>query len=194
LIAACGEPSGPCSGDCSLAIELVPMGVYQHAPVDLVDDAPVGISPPLQGGYVMYVGVRARNVHGLTAKITAALRDPITPQVVSLEQRPVRLIGDDTMFAVPESQYQDLANVPVCSTVTGPADFDQSAWRLEVHLDDSDGRSADVAVRIRPACDDDDLFGCQCACDADRLPGGDCPEDPIDGGVVDAARPVDAAQ
>ena len=158
------------------------MGVRGGDLVDLVDGDVVSIRPPDQGGYVVYLGARARNVHGLTAKITAAVRDPSSPRVISLEQRPVRLIGGDG-FAVPESRYQDLANVPVCSTVEGPADFDGSMWRLEVQLSDADGRQAEVHVLIRPECDEQiDPFGCACACDADGLPAGSCREE-LDAGV-----------
>ena len=104
----------------------------------------------------------------------------------------MRLIAGADGWARPESSYQDLANVAVCSIVLGPDDFDQATWRLELRLSDSDGRTAETTVRIQPRCDaDSDLLGCECACDAERPAGGECPTDPIDAGVD--AGPPDAA-
>lgn len=165
------------------------MGVFEHAPRVLTDGDRVSIEPPLQGGYVLYLGVRARNVHGLTTRIDAAVVDVGSPRVIAIEQRPVRLLDDGTGWAAPESQYQDLGNVPVCSTVTGATDFDQTTWRLQVHLTDGDGRTADTAVLINPTCDPLDSFGCECACDSERPGDGSCAVDPVDGGVA-----LDAAQ
>lgn len=152
------------------------MALYRHQPVDLIDLGGVSIQPPDQGGFVMYVGVRAKNVHGATATLTAAVRELTGPRVVSLEHRPVRLI-DDGEWAVPERPTQDLANVPVCSTM-GTVDFDGTSWRLEVTLADRDGREGQAAVTIVPECDPVDTFGCACACDADGLPEGSCVEPP----------------
>jgi hypothetical protein len=193
----CGEPLEPCTGDCKQPLVLQAMALRGGQMVDLVDDGEISIMPPLQGGYVVYVGVRAQNVHGETASVNAALRDAVGPQVVALEERPVRLLPDGAGWARPESPYQDLANVAVCSTVAGPEDFDRTAWRLEVRLRDSDGRAATTTVRVRPVCAADDFFGCACACDADPpVSGGNCAKEESDAGVIDAAGAdarVDAA-
>jgi hypothetical protein len=187
VLTACSDPSpGPCIGDCSLPIVVQPMGVYEYEPHDLVDGDPVSIDPPLQGGYVLYVGVRAQNVHGQTTRLTAAVRDPAGPRVVSIEQRPVRLLAGGDGWARPESQYQDLANVAVCS-VPEAVDFDQAVWRVELQLIDADGRRGETSVLIRPRCGADDGFGCACACDSERPAGGGCAVDPLDAGV-DAAQ------
>lgn len=166
------DEHGPCTGDCAAPLELAAMTMRAGDAVDLADDDPIEILPPLQGGYVVYVGVRARNVHGETASVNAALREESGPRVVALEERPVRLLPGTDGWARPESPYQDLANVAVCSVVEG-MDFDRSAWRLEVRLEDPDGRSATATVRVRPACSDADREGCLCACDADPADGCD---------------------
>lgn len=186
LAAACGDPPSPCTGDCSAPIVVQAMGMFDYQPVDLADGSMVSIMPPLQGGYVIYVGVRAQNVHGLTAQVTAAVRDTATPRVLTLEHRPVRLLPSADGWARPESGYQDLANVAVCS-VTEAVDFDQATWRLEVTLEDEDGRTGETAVLIRPVCSNDDQLGCECACDSERPKSGECAVDPVDGGVPDAS-------
>jgi len=191
VVGGCGgEAPGPCVGDCTLPIVLEPVGMYTYESHVLADGDPVSIQPPLQGGYVMYVGVRAKNVHGLTAQLSAAIIDVDSPQVVAIEQRPVRLLDDGTGWASPDIASQDLANVPVCSRVTGPEDFDRSPWRLEARLTDSDGRTAVATVVIEPRCADDyDYLGCRCACEA-RAGGEPCTIMEQDAGVgaLDAAR------
>ncbi|KAB2887118.1 MAG: hypothetical protein F9K40_21895, partial [Kofleriaceae bacterium] len=72
---------------------------------DLVDGGAVELVRPIQGGKVVYVGVRARNVDGCNVQLTAALRDPATQQVIALEQRPVRLVDGGDGWGRAESTF-----------------------------------------------------------------------------------------
>lgn len=156
-----------CLGDCELPLELAPVGIRDGQVVALAEGAVVSIERPLQGGWVIYAGARARNVHERGATITGALRSTTGPSVVSLEERSVGFVLDTDGWARPEYARQDLSNMPVCDVVPGPDDFDAMTWRLELTLRDRDGRTATTALVIAPQCPTDDP-GCGCDCRFDQ--------------------------
>ena len=192
LIAACGGDDGPAPvscpiGDRSQPIELVPVAWAGtlDPPVDLADGAVVPLRRPLQGGKVIFVGVRARNVDGCAARLTGALRDAQNGEVVALEARPTRLVARADGWGVPEEPFlASLANVAACPNADADRDLDGNPWRLELRLDEDGGRSATVTVTIVPRCLQlDEQDECACECDSDFVIGGACPVDPVDAGV-----------
>jgi len=172
-------------GDRTQPIELVAVhwpagGVVE----DLADGGAVDLVRPIQGGKVVYVGVRARNVDGCNVQLTAALRDPATQQVIALEQRPVRLVDGGDGWGRAESTFDHLANVPACPNAAAARDVDGATWGLELRLDEAGGRTATVTLVVTPRCG---LVGedeeCRCECDSDYELGAACPVDPVDAGV-----------
>jgi hypothetical protein len=172
-------------GDRTQPIEIVAVHWAAGGDVgDLVDGGAVDLVRPIQGGKVVYVGVRARNVDGCNLQLTAALRDQSTQQVIALEQRPVRLVDGGDGWARPESAFDHLANVPACPNAAAARDVDGAIWRLELRLEEPGGRMAETMLVIAPMCRvSDELDECQCECDSDYTLGGACPSDLVDAGV-----------
>jgi len=172
-------------GDRTQALELQ----AQHwtgdgAAVDLADGGAVDLVRPIQGGKVIYVGVRARNVDGCNVQLTAALRDAASDQVIALEQRPVHLTAGADGWGVATSLFDDLANLPLCPSAAATHDIDQATWRLELRLDEAGGRTATTALTIAPRCARaDELEECRCECDSDYELGQPCPSDAVDAGT-----------
>ncbi|HUQ05789.1 MAG TPA: hypothetical protein VM261_24980 [Kofleriaceae bacterium] len=172
-------------GDRTRPIEIVAVHWPAGGTVgDLADGGVVDLVRPIQGGKVVYVGVRARNVDGCNVQLTAALRDQATQQVIALEQRPVRLVDGGDGWGLPEAAFDHLANLPACPNAAAARDVDGSTWRLELRLEEPGGRMAETSLVVQPRCAlDQELDECRCECDADYELGGACPSDPADAGV-----------
>ncbi len=183
---ACSDDApGACPvGDRGLPMELLAMTWDARAgePVDLVDGGEVVLRRPIQGGKVIYVGVRARNVDGCGVQLTGALRDATSREVIALEQRPVRLVARADGWAVPATPLeQSLANVAACPNADAEVDLDGNRWELELRLEElQGGRRATLNLMVRPRCPADEAFECACECDSDFQIGGECPVDPGD--------------
>ncbi|MBK7073711.1 MAG: hypothetical protein IPH44_15545 [Myxococcales bacterium] len=178
-LAACSDPPAACLGDCTLPIELAPTGLRDGVLVDLVDGGEVDIRPPDQGGFVIYVGVRAKNVHARGGSVSGALRGLSGGPTLTIEERPAAFVLRADGWAIPESAFQDQPNLPVCGPVPGPADFDQTAWQAVLSFRDSDGRTASTMVTVQPRCGG--WADCECSCQFDRT--GPCTPSWIDAGV-----------
>lgn len=142
------------------------------------------ILPP-QGGKVLLVGIRARNVDGCGLRITAALRDPCTGRVLGLDRRPVFLVDDGSGWAVPRqvAQLSDYANIPACPNFATERDVDEQELVLEVEIEDIAGRTARAETRLTPYCGEaQHLAQCACECDADYVLGRACEPDGDGGG------------
>jgi hypothetical protein len=172
-------------GDRSLPIEIVPVHWPADGDVtDLADGGDVDLVRPLQGGKVIFVGVRARNVDGCNLQLTAALRALGSQQVIALEQRPVQLAVGSDGWGHAASAFDHLANVPACPNAAATVDVDGATWRLELRLEEPGGRMAETSLTVRPRCGlADQRDECACECDSDFQIGGACPTDPVDAGV-----------
>lgn len=186
--AGCSDdaPSSCPIGDRTQPIEIVPVHwqVGRSEIEDLADGSSVDLIRPIQGGKVIYVGVRARNVDGCNLQLTAALRDPMTQQVIALEQRPVRLVDRGDGWGRPDSAFDHLANVPACPTAAAARDVFNSRWTLELRLEEPGGRMAETSLDVTPGCRvAAELEECYCECDSDYELGRPCPGNTIDAGV-----------
>lgn len=159
-------------GDLAAPPELIAIRSGSPDGVALTDGAVVPMMAPPQGGIILLVGVRARNVDGCALQLTAALRDPGTNQVIALETRPAQLrIGGDGWGVPVEVQFVSMANLAVCPAAAATRDVFDQPWRLELTIDDR-GRQATTAVTITPSCADvSPMWDCPCQCAADYQPG-----------------------
>ena len=144
----------------------------------LRDGGSLTIVPPPQGGFIVMVGARARNLDPCGVMLTVALRDPHTQQV-RLDARTVNL---QTSTATPDwvetsSQLAGVANVPVCPNQWASTDIYGQAFQLEVTVEDSAHRRAMTTLQVSPACSTDKTFamGCSCQCQAGYKLGQACP-------------------
>lgn len=172
-------------GDRTRAIEIMPVHwLAGGGVVELDNGGDVDLVRPIQGGKVVYVGVRARNVDGCNLMLTAALRDLASQQVIALEQRPVKLVDRGDGWGLPESMFDHLANVPACPTASASVDVDGAIWRLELRLEEPGGRMTETSLNVVPQCRlAEEGEECRCECDSDYELGGACPSDAIDAGV-----------
>ena len=189
-----GDPVGCFIGDpnADAEIELVARAVDGGGLVDLHDGDDVPLIMPPQGGKVILVGVRAKNV-SCTLQLNVGLFDLCqvdddAPQgrVIGREGRPVVLREDADGFGVPDDAdaMQNYANVPVCPSFASTRDGDGQPYGLEVRVSElqRDGETAPrthvVTLAVTPVCaaGDDD---CRCECDADfvmsQTRGEQCP-------------------
>lgn len=159
-------------GDLQAAPALIAIRSGDPDGVELTDGAVVPMMAPPQGGIILLVGVRAKNVDGCALQLTAALRDPGTNQVIALESRPAQLrVGADGWGVPVESQFFSMANLAVCPAAAATRDVFDQPWRLELTIDDR-GRQATTAVTIAPSCAGvDPIWDCPCQCAADYQPG-----------------------
>lgn len=151
----------------------------------LADGASLPVLTPPQGGKVVFVGVRVRNVDLCGATVQGALRDPCSGRVIGIERRPVAWRIADDGFAEPRQpvELSDYANIPACPNVAIDHDLDGHPAQLEVRLYEASPRVTERVIEVIPTCADDlDPSYCRCECDSDYDLGGDCPADP-DGGV-----------
>lgn len=178
----------PCvAGDPSLPpeMELLHLDeIFQQQP--LADGDPLPLVTPPQGGKVVFVGMRIKNVELCGepfATIQAALRDPCTDRVIGIERRPIQWTVADDGFAEPLNPraISDYANVAACPNAATGHDVDGHPYQLEVRFYPPNSAPAvERIITVTPTCLDDD--GCKCECDADYVLGEACPTDP-DAGV-----------
>lgn len=129
--------------------------------------AEVPLTLPPQGGLVLLVGMRAKNL-GSNVMVTASLRDTVDNQLLSVEQRPVELVTTSGGWAEPgePSSLVNWANLPACPMTTATRDLHGQPYLLRIAVEDGGGKMAEAKLTIVPTCDpgpDGDLCRCQCA-------------------------------
>lgn len=189
-VAACGEaPVEPAADAAPDAIPCVVVGdpsqppelqvVHQTvdgvaAPLD--DGAEIRLVDPPQGGKILLVGVRVKNVDLCEATIQVAMKDPSSGRVAGIERRPVAWRIADDGFAEPAQpdQISDYANVPVCPNANIAQDIDGNPWQLQVRFYDRSQQAIEQLRMVTPSCATSwDPALCQCECSMD--PASQCP-------------------
>lgn len=156
-------------------------------PVTDGDTVPL-IFPP-QGGRVIFVGARARNLEACGVTLTGAMRDKTTKQV-RLDARTVNLVlaGEGWLETDP-TDYASFSNVPVCPNQWSKTDIFGTVYELEVTLADRDGRTVTKTIDVTPACAEPERAAeCLCICKGGYVLGETCAADggAGDGGLSDA--------
>lgn len=192
-LAACGDDGaapvdadGPCVvGDLAAAPELELVSLDDaFAQRPLADGDELALVTPPQGGKVVFVGMRIKNVDLCGATIQAALRDPCTGRVVGIERRPVRwrVAPDGLAEPLDPQAISDYTNVAACPNAALSRDVDGSPYQLEVRFYPPGGAPAiERILEVTPRCAADDEQ-CRCECDSEYRLGEACPIDPEPGG------------
>lgn len=176
-------------GDTSMPIEFEFRVLHvdgSDAPLADGDDVPL-VFPP-QGGRVIFVGVRAKNIDGCGVQLTGALRDMSNGQV-RIDSRTVNLIptGDGWGTSAPPSQSISSArdtysNVPVCPNQWATSDVFDHEFILEVTVEDKEKRKLTKSIKVTPRCaEPDKLAECRCICKVGYVLGEQCAD--VDSGV-----------
>lgn len=164
-------------------IELIALDA-QGKSVPVKDGDAVAMVLPIQGGRVIFTGVRATNVDPCGVKIAGALRDLETKQARP-DIRTVNLTPTVDGFGVSDPEdLSSFANVPVCPNQWSKTDLFGATYELSVTLVDRDKRTFTRAAKVRPACAEPDNFAeCACICKGGYVLGEAC--DASDGGNPD---------
>lgn len=166
-LAACGDPAAPaCEVPADVELGLVAAtAAGELRDLAAGDDVPLMFAP--QGGHIVLVAPRLRDLPGCTVDVTAALRDKTNNRVIGLEQRPIELVPRADGWAVPAdpTSLAGLANLAVCPSSAASTTVNDNVFQLEVSVDAGDGVARPMlALDVVPRCAADDSY---CACDCD---------------------------
>ena len=179
-VSCSAEPPPPTCflGDRSRAPELrLLMRTPAGDAVEITESSSVALIQPPQGGKVIFVGPKVRNIDGCPVDITTTLKDPCSGTIVALEKRPVVLTEADG-WLIPErpqeiSNYSKLGACPkagISNNIVG------EWYVLKLRLEDKSGLIAEASARVMPICSEPSLKDrCLCECDQQFYPlGGLC--------------------
>jgi hypothetical protein len=163
------SPAGPSAttepcpvGDLSSPPELtVVVRTADGSLASVEDGGRVPLVEPPQGGEVVFVGMRARNVDACGVTVAAVLRDPASGAAVGSGKRVIDLRGvTGDGWAQPGSPEDigSFANVAVCPSASATRDVAEQRYSLEVALLDRSGRGATTAVAVVPYCSEAGLY------------------------------------
>jgi hypothetical protein len=133
----------------------------------LSDGSSVPLILPPQGGKVVFVGVRARNVCAGVMQLIASVRDKCTNRIVGLEGRPVIYIAGADGWADPAepTQISSYANVPLCPNFVSSRDIQDQPYELSIQVKDKTGRTSTKTLSITPFCGEPaNEADCRCTC------------------------------
>ena len=146
------------------------------------------IQPP-QGGWIVLLGARARNIDGCRISLTTALIDPCNDEILKIDQRPTKLIVGSDGWGV--SSVTAFSNLEVCPHIASTRDLDDVPYILRVRIEDDEGRKAQTEITLVPTCPAG-MAMCNCQCARDYVVGSQCgpmpPHDSCDLGVTASPR------
>jgi hypothetical protein len=165
-----GDPEAP------VEIELTNLDADDQM-VDLVEGGDVDLIEPPQGGQVIFLGVRAKNLDPCAVRLKGVIRDPRTGKV-AFDTRTVKLRLNADGFATSDRHdIASFANVPVCpwNAWNPSTDAFDAEFELEVGVTDRDDRKASAVIRATPRCAEPELEDkCKCICQFGYVTGMSC--------------------
>jgi hypothetical protein len=186
LLAGCRPcPNGPWGDEKGAPeVELVARTLEGTAELIEADGHLVDLTFPVQGGHVLFLGARVKNLFACKAEISARVMDPSNGHLAAEEIRQVgfSVAAGDGYGMSDVSDTAEVANVPACPNYLDRDLVDQP-WTLELKVTDADGRSASQTRSIVPVCRQSDPYAravCRCECKG-MYSFGKC-SDPLDGG------------
>jgi hypothetical protein len=178
---ACGGESTPDApeaqscpiGDMSAAPEVEIMHLdAQSAVVQTQAMAQVPLIPPPQGGWIVLLGAKARNIDGCRLNLKTVLVDTCNNEIIGLDSRPTKLVVGSDGWGV--SSVTMFGNLAVCPQQTATRDLHDAPYKVQVILDDDDGKKGQAEMMIVPVCPAN-MPLCTCQCGRDYKLGTDCP-------------------
>ena len=128
------------------------------------------IAPP-QGGWIVLLGVRAKNLD-CRPVLTTALVDACDNQILQIDRRSTQLdVGTDGWGV---SSVTSFGNLPVCPQLTAARDLHGVPYAVTVSIEDAAGQKATSSLTVVPTCLDG-TSRCACECSHDYVIGADCP-------------------
>lgn len=159
-----------------IELEVLALGVSARSnPIG--DGDPIDIITPPQGGRVVFVGVRARNLSACGVQLKGIIRDPETKRTM-FDRRTINLKrAPDGWGTSVDSDISTFSNIGVCPNQWSARDVVDQDYEIEVQLMDKKGRSAAKSVMVRPACNEQEpelAAECRCICQPMRELGEAC--------------------
>lgn len=143
---------------------------------DLASGGPIDLVFPPQGGFVLFVGGRVRDLDDGNVQMRARMIDPGSQAIVAENTRVVALKRDaaDANSWIPDLRsYQNVPNVTMCPS-TSTTDLVDVELTLEVTVTElSSGRVGVSTLPSVPSCRQSDpkqLALCKCECAANWTP------------------------
>ncbi|MBA3396781.1 MAG: hypothetical protein H0T89_29390 [Deltaproteobacteria bacterium] len=127
---------------------------------------------PPQGGWIVLVGVRARNIDGCSPTLTTALVDTDDGQILKIDQRQTELELDASGWGM--SRASTVGNLQVCPQLTATRDLYGQPYVVSAVVEDADGNKATTQMTVTPTCPPGESR-CQCECARDYVVGDECP-------------------
>lgn len=148
----------------------------------LASGSEVHLVVPPQGGHVLFIGARFKNVRGDTVRLHTRLKDPEDGAVATEESRSVSVLpvpGDSSLSETDNSSLTQVSNITACPDY-GPRAMVGLPYILELTVTElmvPSPREATVTMLVTPACPqggDPDAAFCACEC-AGSYTLGKCP-------------------
>ncbi len=161
---------------------------------DLVPGGPVPAILPPQGGKVILVGARVRNMDLCSLQANGGVFDDCQQpsRIIGREGRGIAMVENAAIgFGEPKDPdtLNNYVNIPLCGNFSSSRDIDGEPYRVELRFSDRARRSLVLTADITPFCagtPGDGIFEqCECECDADYSFERACEEV-----VVDDDRPA----
>src|SRR5262249_48132855 len=141
------------------------------------EDAAIPLSSGPQGGEIIFIGARARNLDVCNLTISVALRDSCDNHIEALDQRPETLEPQSDGWAIPAfpEQPTNYSALPVCPKAGQKHDIQGYRYLLHVTVKDPSGKSAEASLNVTPVCPPGpDHNDCLCDCRHEMPPDGFC--------------------
>jgi len=176
-----GPACAPYFGDPAAAaqIELTALKDYMdEIPLADGDDVPM-LFPP-QGGRVIFVGIRAKNVDGCALQLTGDLRDSqnnrgsVDTRIVTLHDDGGGFGGSGGIADGGTAVIANYANITVCPNEWASTDLFDQTFTLEVSVEDRRGKTASESIRVVPRCVASGPPTCRCICAHGYILGQSC--------------------
>jgi hypothetical protein len=177
LLIGCGGDPKPVMrcpiGDVSSPAEL--QILHLDANFSVIETQPmaeVPLLPAPQGGWLVLLGVRAKNIDGCHATLKTALVSTCDNQILQVDSRPTHLDMGADGWGV--SSLTTFGNLPVCPDHTATRDLYNVPHNVIVSIEDTDGQKATASLTVVPTCASDAPL-CLCECDRDYVDDNHCP-------------------
>lgn len=187
-----GTPLVECFyGDEAAAPEGTLVFLDEHSTLqDLQQGQAVPLILPPQGGKVVFIGARLKNMDMCSLQANGGVFDDCQaqPRIIGREGRGIQMVENDaTGFAEPKdpATLNNYVNIPLCGNFTSSRDIDGEPYRVEIRFSDRARRSLVLTADITPYCPGapggDGVFEqCECECDADYAFERRCEEVTVD--------------
>ncbi len=161
-------------GDTTLPPEGVIVTTDGVAPtmVDVAAGAAVSLTRPPQGGQVVYVALRVRNMNRCGVQMRGRFRDPQNNEELGYDARSIDLVVGSDGWGRPDAlQLSTFANVAICPDYLTVRDNQGQPMTLEVTATDKKGHSVMTTAMVVPTCTAADAAErALCVCECSRLP------------------------